>query len=248
MPILRATVTIPAKSLITEDASVNNWHFNQIGANLQASLDEIAQDLQNYYISIMPHYSEAMDPANTIIRFYNLNDPKPRPPIYTDTLFSTAVSASTTSRLPSEVALCMSYEGAKVAGKNQRRRRGRIYLGPWAAEGASGQHDRPGATLMQIVRDQGNALLAESNGGLLFNWVVYSPTSVASGVGGDPYVVVTNGWVDNSWDTQRRRGVETTTKNSFGVIAGPPGRLARMGSGSSPESGDTTPGSPTGSE
>jgi len=241
-------VTMPAKTARTEDACVNTWHLNSLGSNLQLSMDVFAANLETFYTPIVPLYSSKMNPGGTVIRFYNMNDPKPRPPIYTDTLFSTAVSAHTTAALPTEVALVLSYAAPKVAGKNQNRRRGHIYLGPWAAVGDNNDNDRPKATLVGTVKDAASAFLAESNGGITYNWVVYSQTSVDQGGGGDPYVQVTNGWVDDSWDTQRRRGLEPIVRTTFGVVAGPPGRIARENGEGQPSSEATAGPPPTESE
>jgi hypothetical protein len=41
-----------------------------------------------------------------------------------------------------------------------------------------------------------------------WDWVVYSPTD-------DAYHEVANGWVDNAWDTQRRRGYKPTSRTTF---------------------------------
>src|SRR5215211_656120 len=246
--ILRAMVTMPAKSARSEDACVNTWHLNTLGSNMELSMDVFATNLATFYTPIVPLYSSKMNPAGTVIRFYNINNPTAPPQIYTDTLFSTAVSAHATAALPTEVALVLSYAGPKVAGKNQNRRRGHIYLGPWGAIGDNNDNDRPKTQLVGIVKDAAAAFLAESNGGITYNWVVYSQTSVDQGGGGDPYVVVTNGWVDDSWDTQRRRGLDPVVRSTFGVVAGPPGRMARTNGGEESSSEATSSPPPTGSE
>lgn len=245
MGIVRAMITMPTKSALNEDTIVNTWHFNTLGTAELTSLDTISSELATFYQSFIPLYSTKMQPSGTQIRFYRLSDPKPRPPIYTDSLFSTAVVPHATAALPSECAIVLTYQGDRQAGKDQKRRRGRIYLGPWAALGAQGDNDRPGTGITNAVHNAASALLAASNSaGGVFQWVVYSQTSVDQNIG-DPYVKVTNGYVDNSWDTQRRRGLDAITREQFGVIAGPPGRVARSSAGEPVDDSSAEPSTPT---
>lgn len=101
--------------------------------------------------------------------------------------------------------MVLSFQADKVSGLPQARRRGRVYFGPLG--GAAEASGRPGTTLLSAVVAFGAALLSESNLAD-WTWVVYSTVNN----GGAP---VTNGWVDNSFDTQRRRGLEWTARTTF---------------------------------
>lgn len=48
----------------------------------------------------------------------------------------------------------------------------------------------------------------EADASLIWQWRIWSPTNNNS-------VLIDNGWVDNAWDTQRRRGVEATARTIF---------------------------------
>lgn len=89
----------------------------------------------------------------------------------------------------------------------QARRRGRIYLGPFGQTvlGTTAvTSDRPLAAAVTAIANAATAL-ATATAGAVVPWVIYSPTN-GSGA------VVTDGWVDNAFDTQRRRGVAATSR------------------------------------
>lgn len=120
--------------------------------------------------------------------------------------------------LPAEVALCLSFRGADTTAR--ARNKGRVYLGPWAfpamaAGGPDGigggthQYSRPHNTLMANIGEAATILLASGHSGVGDGdpcpWVVWSRV--------DHQVrQVVTGWIDNEWDTQRRRGADATTR------------------------------------
>jgi len=133
--------------------------------------------------------------------------------------------------LPQEVALCMSFKSADEDGP-LRRRRGRIYIGPLGeahnAEAVDGA-GRPTEVLINAInfaasrlQDQASDIATEPVGSST-PWVVYSrPTTDAWNAThpGDERLSgsfhrVTDGWVDNEWDTQRRRGLKATTRSTW---------------------------------
>lgn len=134
------------------------------------------------------------------VRAYNMADPSPRQIVATQEF--TLESAGTTGSLPYEVALCHSFHGA---APYTARRRGRNYIGPWnlgAAEGS--EPPRPTADVIGML-----TLLAERLRDTLqadgSPWLVRSETA-------GTYTPVTGGWVDNEWDTQRRRQGRPTSR------------------------------------
>lgn len=102
---------------------------------------------------------------------------------------------------PTEVALCLSYSGEGSAPKRQRQ--GRIYVP------IGGTDFRPDTTtrarLIQLGQD-----LASVGNATFTTWKMYSPTSTQ-------YIDVTLIWVDDAWDTQRRRGPKPTTRSTATV-------------------------------
>lgn len=173
---------------LPEDVYVNTLYFESGGLQTDGGIaDDIALAYTNLQAASGGGFSGSI--GSMTIKGYepgpNINGPK----FERDYAFDPAGGAG-----PAEVALCLSY----YAGANQPRTRGRIYLGPFA----SGVMDeRPPAVLR-------NAVLAFASdisgaGGVDALWQQVSKTT---GARSD----VTNWWVDNAWDTQRRRGAAPT--------------------------------------
>lgn len=109
-----------------------------------------------------------------------------------------------TSTVPRDVSLCLSY----YSGSNIKRRRGRLYLpAQWviAHTSSSGVAAKPTAGQMTGAGDFATALdLLTTTVG---TWCVWSRADNA-------FFPVTNWYVDDEWDTQRRRGLRPTTRTT----------------------------------
>lgn len=202
MPIIRALVTLPAVSALPEDSATNTWHFQAPLTNPTSEMGFMTTALTNFYQAIDQYLSPKVGSTATI-RYYNLSDPKPRVPLGESTI---PLTVSSGTALPSELAVCLSYQAAKISGTNQARRRGRIYIGPLGtiAAGTTSASDRPLSSFVSAIASAATALevAAFANG---TPWHVYSPTSGTS-------APVTDGWVDNAFDVQRRRGLRVSSK------------------------------------
>nr|CRY97714.1 hypothetical protein [uncultured prokaryote] len=198
MPLHRAQVTFGMDSGLSADSSTNTWYFF-----LEDDSDrvEALAALATFYGSVGTLMSILIDNAAVTCDWYRMEDPSPRSPWAMNNILPFAAGASSG---PTEVALVLSFEAAKESGSDQRRRRGRIYLGPLNAAAT----DRPNAGFVAVLRDAGAALLAASDLATGWSWVQYSPTNEA-------YNEIASGWVDNEWDTQRRRGRKATTRSTF---------------------------------
>lgn len=135
-------------------------------------------------------------------------------------------NAGAGGQFPEEVAACISYnadlDDVPITEPNptpppaiirpQQRRRGRMFIGPLASlSGTDGaQSIRPSSTFMT---DLG---LAFSEMCEYINANTDGTVSVWSKADGAMYPVV-GGYVDNAWDTQRRRGLDATTRVAFTV-------------------------------
>lgn len=211
-------VTMPLYTGIPEDSIVNTFHFNWAGGGDPDSLDWVflKNKIRDFYTAVFTNSGTAgMAPYvnQTAVGFkaWDLTDPVPRAPVFSET-YSGAAVQSGSSYLPSEVAICLSYHGAPVSGLDQRNRRGRIYLGGLgscgtaATSGTPTVMPRPTSTIMNNMSTAAHDLLTIVAPGGAFVWVVYSPTLAAIvGPPGDATPVV-GGWVDDAFDTQRRRG------------------------------------------
>lgn len=197
----KAQVTLNMVDGIAENAASNTWY---VDSDTVLLLNDFTSELETFYQAFDQSLSSLIDASNVTVEYYRLSDPEPRSPVKTDTLSGLTVA---TTAAPTEVALVMSYQGEKVSGLPQSRRRGRVFLGPWAV----GNYDSDGRVspgFQTTVRNAGAALLAASIASAGWTWAQYSPTN---GVGID----VASGWVDNEWDTQRRRGREATQRLTY---------------------------------
>lgn len=198
-----------ASSNISRDNVSNTFHFRYSGVLAPPP------DIENVLDMVEDLYCTPAQPSShglgwwlnsTINRqarliVYNLEDPTPRAPIAERAI--TLPGPGGGNKLPAEVALTCSFQGDRVSGTNQARRRGRIFLGPLNVSGAD--MTIPSEAMMTSVKDQFKGLLDASESALLWEWVVHSPTS-------DSFTFVRSGWIDNAWDTQRRRGPRATAR------------------------------------
>lgn len=137
------------------------------------------------------------------LQVYRIEDTPPRAPVAERDITLPAIVGSETN-LPAEVALVCSFQGTRASGLNQARRRGRIFLGPLASPGVTNQY-KPPPGLIADVQKQFKELKAASDASSDYQWRIWSPSDGAS-------VLVDNGWIDNAWDTQRRRGPRPTER------------------------------------
>jgi hypothetical protein len=94
------------------------------------------------------------------------------------------------------------------------RRRGRIYLGPLNASAMGTGANGPGltATFRDAVCAAAGALNAHvaSIPGATHFWGIWSRKNTA-------IYPITTGWMDDAFDTQRRRGIGSTARSTFGL-------------------------------
>ncbi len=143
-----------------------------------------------------------------IVKAYDLPGLTPNYPYYESTFDLDSVPTS--AGLPGEVALCLSFQGARSAGLDQARRRGRIYLGILAA--GVNSVGRPSSAALTTVTNAAVALYDDLDAiASAGSWAVWSPTN------GDA-VPLTDCWVDNAFDTQRSRGVPASSRTVASFI------------------------------
>jgi len=196
--VIRSVVTIAHDTGLPEDSVVNVWHFQGATPFQASDLTAINNKLQSFYVALNGLFSGNLNGQPTV-KHYFLEDAEPRVPRGTYTMSGVTLGSLS---LPEEVALCLSFQGVQVSGSPQARRRGRIFLGPLAQAVNNGGTGRPGSTDITTIKNAAIALKAASGP----PWVVYSRVD-------DIGYTVNNGWVDNSFDTQRRRGLAATSRN-----------------------------------
>lgn len=214
MPHIRSMVEFNRVSQLAEDKIVNTFHF-RVPVASDAALDIIETRINNFYELVPP--GATVDVRNDMggallhttghtIKHYNMDLLPPRPPLRVDPLDYVPNAASS---LPAEVALCLSFRAALVAGLNPKRRRGRIYVGPYAIGSAAttGPDSRPASGVTDRLARAGKALM-DASSSTTAEWMVYSEVS-------NSLALVEHVWVDNAWDTQRRRGAAPSARSSF---------------------------------
>lgn len=207
MAIIRAQVTLK-----TTDANEANYASNVFAFNTGAATNpEVVGTtlLKDFYDDLYTYFSVAIAQNGHTIKWYDL--PLVAPPNYpfAETTFD-LTSAPFGTPLPSETALCVSFQGAYITGLPQRRRRGRIYLGPLSTSvaGTAGEVGRPSTTARTNIATAAGDFRTAVNASTFDSWVVWST------VDQNP-VAITDGWVDNAYDTQRRRGLPATSRITF---------------------------------
>lgn len=204
---MRCVVTLNMDSGLPEDAAVNVWHL--LGTT-SADPEAITDQFVTFYGALGGILANVVDRTEDAcqIQLYDLTDPEPRPPVYTRQ-FTISGSAAASSDLPAEVAICTSIAQPPVPGFPAGRGRGRAYIGPLntSVMGAgTGESQRVSSGTQDTIAGMTRALveaLAGTTGAPQL--AIFSRTN-------NTLYPVLRGWVDNAFDTQRRRGVEATTR------------------------------------
>ncbi len=231
MPDLRAIVSMPYLSGKPEDIAVNVLHFASASGG-EGAADVIRGHVETLFnvappngpsgnqLSAISGYlsrslSRAVDACT--VKVYDLGTPEPRIPILRKWTLGAPIGVDD-KELPAEVALAVSI----YAGVNQPRHRGRIYFGPFSLaateDDLATQRSRPALLLREAA---GGAVKRLINAGAnTQNLAVYSRGQYTVNKIPQPKVpgvmrIATAGWVDDAWDTQRRRGQGATVRYPF---------------------------------
>lgn len=240
MAILRAAAVFSTPSGLARDRVVNTFHFegesvNDTWVGIAAAVRQFYADatgitgglpLAAYLSSVLQTLDVHVYEVPGTLEASGRETPT-GVPVFSDLGAAGAIAAigkASSANLPNEVAVCVSYQGTPAPGFEQSRRRGRIYVGPLnngaKSEGADGP--RPSATFRTIAGEAYSRLTADIDPNA--EAVVYSrPFAGRAAVERvdrpdlpalAPRPAVTVGidqiWVDDEFDTQRRRGLRRT--------------------------------------
>lgn len=198
MPNYSCQVTLFPSSNVIADAVVNTFSFSAVDDTV---LPDIATALIAEYNGIVGRFPSTVRQNNHKMKFYDRADVEPRAPrLDLNWNFTVGTSGNTA---PPEVAVVLSFQANQVSGIPQSRRRGRVYFGPLKATDIDAA-GRPSISCVNDIANFGDSLLASSMADPDWEWVVWSSIAGPS--------IVTNGWVDDEFDTQRRRGRIATTR------------------------------------
>lgn len=201
---LRVQVSLGIDSGIPEDRPVNTFHFS--GDATVGVYGDIADALGDFYESLRSRMPSYINATGGRIKMYNMSDPEPRVPVFDEAMV--LAGGGTGSSLPAEVALCLSFQALRISGTDQSHRRGRIFWGPLNTSQVD-TAGRPSTSTVTALKNAGQVLWGASEASSTFKWCVFSPTITT-------LANVHDGWVDNAFDTQRRRGLVPTARETFG--------------------------------
>ena len=212
MPNFAVQCTIPYFTGIPEDVCTNVLHFSRESAPISTNWDDLATNVTDFYEFVYVGGSSGIAMANYAVpsgfrlTAYDLGDPIPRAPVFEATPGLAGFTPVATT-LPPESSVCLSFQGNKISGEPQARRRGRMYLGcigtAWDSSSSS-SFPKVNTTRMSHLATACQNLVGDSTDDG-WTWTVYSRTDSAG-------VAITNGWIDDAPDTQRRRGNNATQR------------------------------------
>jgi hypothetical protein len=214
--IWKCQATFKGFSGLPEDQFVNNFYFRDDPGLVEDPVGAIKRVMDAFYNTPAPGTNRAISSffASGVVglpeyRIYDLGEPPPRT---RRTEIGSALAAHS-GTLPWEVALCMSY----FAGTNTPRRRGRVFIGPLTNAAVSETLGRPGvnSVLLDTVADRASAMGRTTEN---VTWVMVTEGGTKPPLEAPNARVVTAGWVDDAWDTQRRRGLDASTRKTFSAV------------------------------
>lgn len=230
----RTQIVIPHTTGLPEDAVMNTWHWlTESAEDRDVCATDFALRLLAFYSGWVDDFgSSQYDWGHVAWKTIDFTDAKPRYPF---AIGEIAPGSGHTAGydLPAEVAVCLSMKAAVESGDNVRRKRGRIYVGPFTLPGPADQ-PRVGTDLIGSITDAFQTAFGEpdDSGTTVAVYSPYTHHAVPVGERLDPetmpeisdalpasFAPVVSFWCDNAWDTQRRRGVKATTRNTFDLGA-----------------------------
>lgn len=216
--VYRAQMEFAHDSGLPRDRVTNVFHFatTQVAGidfpNIRDMLVEFYDDPAGGASSIFDFVSEQLT-RDYELNVYHLTDPLPRVPVASFT--GVLTSASAAQALPSEVAFVTSWAAAPISGVPPARLRGRTYLGPLNIGALAAADGTPAAAFITTVVAASDRLASAADASVTWDMVVYSTTLPGGPGDGARANKVVSGWVDNAFDTQRRRGEGATARTTW---------------------------------
>lgn len=219
--LIRCVTTWERTTGLSADNQTNTMY---VGSDVETDTDDIASvhdGMMDILAAAIDSYlSEDMFINLARSQYFDMLEPEPRVP-FADRTHTLSLNSDDLS-LPPEVSCALSFQGERVSGQPQARRRGRIYLPTFCTsltEVSGGQVRWIGAAMAAIANAaEAMKSLALSNN---CSWAVYSPTQADATIGTlqakarAATTYVQSGWVDNEPDIQRRRGNKQGTKTPW---------------------------------
>lgn len=174
---------------LPRDRVVFNPCFRWANLTIQDA-ESLAMNVLAAFVAAFPSHTS----THVIAKVYDLEGSKPVLPMAE---VEQGIGLLTGSNIPREVSMCLSFKGGPGAPRN----RGRLYIPAWWAD--AGMASRPSDAVLTKVLSLAQHLY--DVGGANVDWIVWSRVARAA-------TSVTSAWVDDEWDTQRRRGFKPTKR------------------------------------
>lgn len=239
VPHLKIVAELPFVGGLTRDLAVNDFHFyvNDF-ADEAAVFTDIKDRVFDFFtvsevggaLTISDYLSGHIDRANCRFKLYVYTGLTSGEPVGEQGFVLPELTTGTYN-MPDEVAVCTSYSGhgnaTNTAILTRKRRTGRLYLGPLnsgVTDGATGTNNPNITDTAQLTIATRTVELAKKSwvisGGVVTGpqnaqWSVWSRTSGAADSSLTP---IYSGWVDNEYDTQRRRGQDASHREAWSLL------------------------------
>jgi len=198
-------------SNLPEDRCVNVFHFRRIiDGDYDVESEVVRQRVADFYLEIrlapsaVGAYLSQWLNRDFEVTSYNMSLPAGERTPTTDVF---TLPTITSMGLPEEVAICCTLQGAAPVTP---RKRGRIYIGPLRLGTEQGGDEagpcRPNADVTLAITSAAAALASSI---AAHQWCIRSVTPTEN------YVPIAGGYVDNAFDTQRRRGPDPSERASW---------------------------------
>jgi len=219
--------TIPYYTGLPTDVVTNVWHFYwpNVSEPLTSDYNILRDKVSGFYEYIFGvggvQMAQWARPANHTVKIYDLEDAKPRVPVYSVTDALVGILQDTAGTIVPEAAVCVSFSGVVESGDKAARKRGRFFLGALgnSCMGVGGASAFP--IVNSSLQTRANAAaqtIATGTGSTDWVWCVYSPTTYAATSSYDQaFSKVVKGFTDNAFDTQRRRQNLATNRTSWAL-------------------------------
>jgi len=217
--LLRVQHTFQGFTGLPKDQFVNTFYFNTSGSAGSGDFDNVEAFIADFWqgdnvgaaLPLLDYMSGITDSAGATVKIYDMADTPPREPVRETVVAYGNAGGAGASNLPAEVAICLSYNADPVSGIPIASLRGRIYLGPLNINAMtavnSEQQARPNANVIAAMIEAATRMQFQANLVGDMAWMVYSQKLGTAHA-------IKHIWVDNEFDTQRRRGAVATFRST----------------------------------
>lgn len=202
--LYKVTVELESATGLPRDAQQNTWWFDGPDSPSVPQWEQFRSRLVSFYNSWGTSRSQlALSGAGRLLA-RDTELPAPAEPVYESPI---TVTKQNLPPLPFDCAAVVTFAAQPVSGIRVQSLRNRIYLGGLTT-GPNDPTGRISSSFRTTVATGYNALVSALEADGEFEHVVYSTKR-------DEVFTVWNAWMDNQWDTQRRRDQKATARSMF---------------------------------